>query len=308
MVEVRALRALVLGFSGASLETTAFVRLVVFVPRLLRTDSASLDTIVLLAVAVLVLGGLVEQVQGGLGAGEVAERGGAAGVEGRGGPEGLLGRGTMSECLVDVEGVGEVEHRLEAHQAVVVDVALVHGGVPLVRTEVTVGVEVALVLLGIRTGLGGQLEPLDRLSHEPVELRGPDPPGDGGDLRVDPSDGLTGEGGAGVDGGLGDHPGLPRRHPSGVDLRPQAGQAVAQLEGVADELLRRDRRDAEDAAELGDAELRHQRTALTGDGFLVLAAGSGERGGVVDRLRRVEVGPPGGEVELAGGFGVLAGT
>ena len=39
---------------------------------------------------------------------------------------------------------------------------------------------------------------------------------------------------------------------------------------------------------------------VAGDGFLVLAAGSGERGGVVDRLRWVQVGPPRGEVELVG--------
>ena len=86
-----------------------------------------------------------------------------------------------------------------------------------------------------------------------------------------------------------------------MDLCPQAGEAVAQLEGVADELLRRRGRDPEDGAELGDAELRNQRTTLAGDGFLVLTARDGERGSSVDRLGWVEVGPPAREVELVGG-------
>ena len=61
----------------------------------------------------------------------------------------------------------------------------------------------------------------------------------------------------------------------------------------------------EDGAELGEAELRHQRRTLAGDGFLVLGAWDGERSGGVDRLGRVEVGPPGGEDELVGGCPVL---
>ena len=86
------------------------------------------------------------------------------------------------------------------------------------------------------------------------------------------------------------------------------GQAVAQLEGVADELLRRRGRDAEDAAELGDAELRHQRRTLAGDGLLVLAPADGERRGVVDRLRRVQVGPAcAASDEQVGGGAVLGG-
>jgi hypothetical protein len=90
-----------------------------------------------------------------------------------------------------------------------------------------------------------------------------------------------------------------------VDLVPQAGEAVAQLEGVADELLRRGGGDAEGGAELGDAELRDQWGALSGDGFLVLAARDGERSGVVDRLRRVQVRPRRSERQLTGSLGVL---
>ena len=84
---------------------------------------------------------------------------------------------------------------------------------------------------------------------------------------------------------------------AGVDLGPEAWEAVAELEGVADELLRRQRRDPEDGAELGDAELRDQRAAGAGDGFLVLTpeepAADGERRGAVDGLGWVEVGPAG---------------
>ena len=63
----------------------------------------------------------------------------------------------------------------------------------------------------------------------------------------------------------------------------------------------------EDGAELGDAELRDQRAAVAGDGFLVLAAGDGERGSSVDRLGWVEVGPPGRDLEELGGGLVLSG-
>ena len=66
-------------------------------------------------------------------------------------------------------------------------------------------------------------------------------------------------------------------------------------------------RDAEDGAELGDAELRHERAAGSGDGFLVLVAGDGERGRGVDGLGRVEVGPAGGDLEELGGGLVLGG-
>ena len=83
--------------------------------------------------------------------------------------------------------------------------------------------------------------------------------GDGSDLGVDAPRRFDGQRRGGVDGGLRDQPGPPRRHRPDVDLGPQTREAVAQLEGVADELLRRRGRDPEDGAELGDAELRDQR-------------------------------------------------
>ena len=103
-----------------------------------------------------------------------------------------------------------------------------------------------------------------------------------------------------MDGGLGDRPCSPRRDPSGVDLRPQPRESVAQLEGMPDELLRRGRRDTQDRAELSEAELRHQRRTLTRDRLLVLTTRDRERSRVVDRLRRVQVGPLRSQDKLGG--------
>ena len=230
------------------------------------------------------------EVEGGLGPRQVAEGSGAAGVERGRRAERLQARGAVGEGAVEVEGVGDVELGLHAHRAGVVHVVVVERGVARVDVEVAV--------LRIRVGSkSGEVEPLDRLRDQPVQLRRTDPTGDGGDLGVDERRGLDGQGGGRVDGGLGDRAGPPRRHPAGLDLRPQPREAVAQLEGVADELLRRGRRDPEDGAELGEAELRDQRRTLTRDGLLVLTTRHGERSRVVDRLRRVQVGPPGGEDE-----------
>ena len=167
-----------------------------------------------------------------------------------------------------------------------------------------VDVEVAVLRIRGRVGVG-EVVALDRLGDEPVQLRRPDPTGDRGDLGVHERRSLARQRRGGVDGGLRDRAGPPCRDPSGVDLRPQPREAVAQLEGVADELLRRGRRDPEDGAELGEAELRHERRTLTGDRLLVLAARHGERSGVVDRLRRVQVGPPGCQDQQVGCRAVL---
>ena len=197
----------------------------------------------------------------------------------------------MGEGPVEVEGVGDVELGLEPHRAGEVHVVVVDRGVARVDEQVAV--------LRIRGRVDvGEVVALDRLGDEPVQLRGTDPTGDRGDLRVDERRCLDRQGRGRVDGGLRDRPGPPRRDPSGVDLRPQPREAVAQLEGVTDELLRRGRRDAQDGAELGEAELRDQRRTLARDGLLVLTTRDGERSRVVDRLRRVQVGPPGRQDQL----------
>ena len=68
---------------------------------------------------------LGEEVEGGLGAGEVAERGRRRRVEGLVGAEGLLRGGTVGEGAVEVEGVGDVELGLDVQGPGVVDVVLV---------------------------------------------------------------------------------------------------------------------------------------------------------------------------------------
>ncbi len=123
---------------------------------------------------------LAEQVEGGLGAGEVAEGLGPADVEGLGGAECFLRRGAVDEGVVEVEGVGEVEVGLDVQGAGVVDVVLVDRDVA--------GVDVQVAVLGIRRRVGGgEVEAFDGLGDEPVELRGADASGDGRHLGVDPA-------------------------------------------------------------------------------------------------------------------------
>ena len=94
-----------------------------------------------------------------------------------------------------------------------------------------------------RPGRRREVEPLDRLGDEPVELGGPDLPATAATWASTQRGGLA-QGGGGVDGGLRDEPGPPGRHRPGVDLAPEPGEAVAELEGMPDQLLRRRRRDA----------------------------------------------------------------
>ncbi|CAM3779246.1 hypothetical protein NOZE110980_14880 [Nocardioides zeicaulis] len=247
------------------------------------------------------------EIEGGLGAGEVTERSGTPRTQRRRRAECLQCRGTVLDGGVEVVDVGEVELGLHPHQAVVVDVPRVEGDVPGVVVEVLVGLEVLVVLtrLEVGPGLEAEVVPLDRLGDEPVQLRAPDLPRDGGDLGVDPPGRLDRQRRNRVDGGLGHQPCPPGRDAAGVDLRPQAGEPVAQLERVPDQLLGCSGGDAPHRAELGDAELRHQRTPVAGDGLLVVEARHAERGSVVDRLGRVEVSPACGQLELTGSSGIL---
>ncbi len=218
---------------------------------------------------VLTVGSRSGEVEGGLRAGQVTQRLGPPCVQRLGRPQCGLCGSTVGHRAVEVDRVGDVDLGLYPYRAREVDVVVVDRDVARVDVQVAV--------LRIRRGVGvGEVEPLDRLGDEPVQLRRADAPGDRGDLRVHERRSLARQGWGGVDGGLGDRPGLPRRDLAGLDLCPQAGEAVAQLEGVADELLRRGGRRPEDPAELGDAELRHERRTLTRDGFLVLATRHGE--------------------------------
>ncbi len=86
-------------------------------------DDLAGDRQTVLSMASAVTGvALVEQVECGLGAGEVAEGLGSAYVEGLGRAECLLRRGAVGEGLVEVEGVGDVEVGLDVQGAGVVDV------------------------------------------------------------------------------------------------------------------------------------------------------------------------------------------
>ena len=244
---------------------------------------------------------LAEQVQCGLGAGEVAEGLGAAYVEGLGRAECLLQCSAVDEGLVEVEGVGDVEVGLEVQGAGVVHVVAVDRDVPRVDGEVAV--------LRIRGRVrGSEVEPLDGLRDQPVELGATDPTGHGSDLRVDPPSRLDGQrrgsmwmvvsatSRARQDGTA---PEWTCAHSRGRRWRSSRAWPMSFFAAV-DEM-------PEDGAELGDAELRHQRATLAGDGFLVLAARDRERGGGVDRLGWVEVGPPGRDLEELRGCLVLSG-
>ena len=92
----------------------------------------------------------LEQVERGLGAGEVAERLRASHVQRLGRAERLLRRGAVGERPVEVEGVGEVELGLDVQGAGEVDV------VPVDRHVARVDGQVAVLRIGGRVG-GGEV-------------------------------------------------------------------------------------------------------------------------------------------------------
>ena len=84
----------------------------------------------------------------------------------------------VGDGAVEVEGVGDVELGLHVQGAGVVHVVLVDGDVARV--------DVLPPVLGVLGGVGGgEVVALDGLGDEPVELRGAEASGDGGDLGVD---------------------------------------------------------------------------------------------------------------------------
>ena len=182
---------------------------------------------------------LGRKVECGLGAGEVPSALARRASRGSAGSEGLLRRRAWATAWVEVEGVGDVELGLDPQGPGEVDVLVVDGDVA------RVDVQVAVLRVSGRVSCR-EVVALDGLGDESVELRGADLAGDGSDLRVDPPGCLERQSGCGVDRGLRDEPRTPGGHVSGLDLCPESGEAVAELEGVTDELLRRRRRDAED--------------------------------------------------------------
>ncbi len=107
----------------------------------------------------------------------------------------------------------------------------------------------------------------------------------GGDLLVDPPGGLQGEG-VGEDG---DVAALPGGDLEGGDAFPGLGEAVAQLEGVGDQLLGGDRGDAEGDGQRFGGVGRDLRAALAAErlvgqeGFAAPGGHAGLGGGGVQR-------------------------
>ena len=116
-----------------------------------------------------------------------------------------------------------------------------------------------------------------------------------GELFVDPD-----RRGLGQPVGLaGDPAGLPGRHLEPTDAFPEEGEAVAQVEGVGDQLCPGRRGHAQRQRERFGGERGHGRGAVPAERLV------GQQGGTAERLDTgvggggVEVGPVGGELELA---------
>ena len=104
-----------------------------------------------------------------------------------------------------------------------------------------------------------------------------------------------------VRGLVGDPAGLPGGQVTGDDAFPEAGEAVAQLEGVADVAFAGLGGQADGGGVLGDGELRDQGGAGSGDGDGGVAEGAQVDGlGLLDGLRGVGDGPVHGGLEEVG--------
>ena len=240
----------------------------------------------------------VGEVEGGLGAGQVTQRHRPPGTERSGGPECGPGGGALGEGPVEVEGVGDVDLGLEVQGPGEVRLVAVDGDVAGVDLLPPVGVERLLL---------GQLEPLDRLRHQPVELRGTDPPRHGGDLGVDPP-GRLAVSGSGWRGWWPPPPAGPAtRAPARRGPGPTAAAAGAAARGRGPSAAsppswtHRARHRARRHRTPPPPDTPHPRWAPRAHTHATVNDGGG-----VDRLRRVQVGPPGSQVELPGRCSVLS--
>ena len=159
---------------------------------------------------------------------------------------------------VEVEGVGQVELGLDESGAVEGDLLVVERHVPAFGC-----------VCGVLQGLVGH-EPGDGLLDQPVELRGTDLVGEGRQLDVHVPGGFLGEAQS-----RGRHPaGPPRLERPGLNADPVAWKAVLQLHRVCDHGTPGVGGPADGQRELGNAEPRHQRSALAREGQLGLSAGA----------------------------------
>ena len=118
------------------------------------------------------LGLAVGEVEGGLAAGEVADRDRAADIEGLGGAEEELVVGVGGDRCLQVEGVGEVEVPVDPDPTV--DTDLGQGDVEVPRLGG--GEAFGFGLLGVEPGFG--------FFDQPAQLRRPDGVGERGDHGV----------------------------------------------------------------------------------------------------------------------------
>ncbi len=149
-------------------------------------------------------------------------------------------------------------------------------------------------MLGL-SGLGLRLSTLRIRGREGgVDHRLQPPPGEPvappRDFRVDRSGG----GGVVAAGRLGGFAPDPRLHLTGLNPRPEQGEAVAQVEGVADQEFPGVGGQGEDGTELGAGELGHLRGSVASD--LEEPFGTGQHQ-ACSLEGAVDVGPVGGDLQ-----------
>ncbi len=150
-------------------------------------------------------------------------------------------------------------------------------------------VDVQVAPLGCASCLGQGLvghEPRECLGDQSVQRGGADLVREPRDLGVDEPGGVHRE----PQGGLGDPPRAPGRQVVGLHPGPDPRQAVLQLHRVRHQRPPGLTGDPQRGRELGQAELRHPRRTRTRQRQRRLPTGD-PRGRLVDRLRRVLLGP-----------------
>jgi hypothetical protein len=216
------------------------------------------------------------ELEGALVAGEVAGGQGPSYVQGLLAAEVGQALGAGGDGVVEVQGVGEVEGAADVDGADVGDLS-------------GVDVEAPAISSGLAAGFGfGRVEPDPGFLHDAFELGERELRGDRCDVGVHEPGTLERQ----RQGGFGDLPGLPHRHPAGHDEGPGLGEPVTDLDGLAEVGPPGVGGLADREGELGDAELRDQGCAVAGDGQLALPHGGGS-----DRVDRVHRGPVHGPLE-----------
>ncbi len=232
------------------------------------------------------VGGLVGGVvEGEVAAGDVAEGGGAALVEGLGVAEVAEALGFGADGVVEVEGVEVVELAGDGAGAGDADAVVVDGEVGLVPGG-------AAAFFGFLGHVPG-----DGFLQKPVDLAGADLVGDRGEVPVDVPGGLDRE----MRCLVGDPAGFPGGQVTTDDAFPQPGQAVAQLQGVADVAFAGLGGQGDGGGELGEGELRDQGCAGSGQRDGGVAEGAQPDGlGLLDGLRGVGDRPVHGGLQEVG--------